>query len=892
MIMYEYDFTVIMAVYNTEPFLREAIDSLIAQTLGFSRIQLILADDGSTDGSGSICDEYKIRYPNNIVVIHKENGGVSSARNAGIPLAKGKYLNFMDSDDRMSQDAFEKVFAFFEKHEDESDVVAIPVCFFDGQSGEHIQNHKFSIDVDVIDLYEHPFITNLFTNSSFFKVESTVGIGFDTELAVTEDGKFALQVLLKKMRLGLVRDTKYWYRKRSNGEASAIQSQSTKTSSYILWLEHYANWALDYSKEQLGTIPKFVQYEVMYDLQWKLLQKHIPIDALSLDEQARYRKMLKDTIRRIDADVILAQRNMTEPYKVFALMQKNGKDLDVKNTEDDVELLYNDKTVSSISRMETIWDFLTFDKKNNTYTIEGYHLLYGIENETVEPKLIVNGRSIPCESVKRINEEYVFCGEEIVRMIGFRADVPADNNTEISIRLAVKCKEMIVERTNCSFGVFFPLSDVYEKSYSLIGNHVATICEGALLLARRKGFIYQAVRECAFLREVWTKNRGNGRKAVVFRLLYWVLRVFKRRSLWLVSDRPYHADDNGEAFFQFLQKHMPPKTRAVFAVEKGSKDYQRLSKVGECVGFMSFQYKLLFLLCDVNISSHADQRNYFSHNEELRDLHAKTKIVFLQHGVTKDDISGYLNRYKQNISGFVTAATPEYDSIKEEKYGYKSGEVWLTGLPRFDRLYHAEKRCVTIMPTWRKSLMDLTHGKAAEWEPKAGFENSEFYRFYDALLNSEHLISALQELGYTLRFFPHPLLNPHINRFHHDPRVVFLSSEEVNYRDVYATSNLIVTDYSSAVFDFAYLRKPLIYCQFDKEGFFSGEQLFVKGYFDYERDGFGEVVYDLEHTIDHIINYVKNGCVLKDSYHERIDSFFTFNDQNNSQRVLDKILEM
>ena len=68
--------------------------------------------------------------------------------------------------------------------------------------------------------------------------------------------------------------------------------------------------------------------------------------------------------------------------------------------------------------------------------------------------------------------------------------------------------------------------------------------------------------------------------------------------------------------------------------------------------------------------------------------------------------------------------------------------------------------------------------------------------------------------------------------------------------------------------------------------------MYSKGYFDDERDGFGEVVYDLDHAIDLIIEYVKGGCVLKDKYRERIDAFFAFNDQNNCQRVLDKILSM
>lgn len=115
---------------------------------------------------------------------------------------------------------------------------------------------------------------------------------------------------------------------------------------------------------------------------------------------------------------------------------------------------------------------------------------------------------------------------------------------------------------------------------------------------------------------------------------------------------------------------------------------------------------------------------------------------------------------------------------------------------------------------------------------------------------------------------------------------------ETSYREIYAKSNLVLTDYSSAVFDFAYLRKPIIYAQFDKDEFFSGAHTFSKGYFDYERDGFGEVAYDIDGTISMIEKYVKNGCVLSDNYRNRIDSFFAFNDKKNCQRVLEKVLSL
>lgn len=88
--------SIIVPVYNVEAYLRPCIESLIGQT--YKNIELLLIDDGSTDGSGTICDEYAAQDPR-IRIWHKENGGVSSARNAGIDMASGEYLIFVDSDD-------------------------------------------------------------------------------------------------------------------------------------------------------------------------------------------------------------------------------------------------------------------------------------------------------------------------------------------------------------------------------------------------------------------------------------------------------------------------------------------------------------------------------------------------------------------------------------------------------------------------------------------------------------------------------------------------------------------------------------------------------------------------------------------------------------------------
>ena len=96
--------SIVVPVYNVEKYLNKCIDSILNQTK--NNFELILVNDGSTDSSGDICDEYKLKYPN-IEVIHKNNGGLSSARDAGIYAASGEYIMFVDSDDWIEPNTIE-----------------------------------------------------------------------------------------------------------------------------------------------------------------------------------------------------------------------------------------------------------------------------------------------------------------------------------------------------------------------------------------------------------------------------------------------------------------------------------------------------------------------------------------------------------------------------------------------------------------------------------------------------------------------------------------------------------------------------------------------------------------------------------------------------------------
>ena len=190
------------------------------------------------------------------------------------------------------------------------------------------------------------------------------------------------------------------------------------------------------------------------------------------------------------------------------------------------------------------------------------------------------------------------------------------------------------------------------------------------------------------------------------------------------------------------------------------------------------------------------------------------------------------------------------------------------------------------MPTWRKWLADEKNGN----KPGKEFVYSEYYNFYNGLINCSKLLTEAEKYGYTICFMPHPTVQQRIDLFDKDERIIFFSAEKP-YNEVYAESNLVITDYSSACMDFALLGKPVVYCQFDEKEFFENHTL-KHGYFDYVKDGFGEATYDMESLVDVMISYMKDDCRVHEPYKSRMSHFFAFHDHGNCERVYRRIKEL
>lgn len=890
----KYVFSIIIAVYNCEPFLQETLNSLVNQTFDFSKVEVILVDDGSSDSSGEICDKFAQKYPDNAVVLHKTNGGVSSARNAGVRVARGEYINFLDSDDKLSQTTLADIYAFFQAYPEQVDVVTIPMEFFDAAQGSHWLNVKFEKGTRLIDLEKEPYHCVLSVSASFYPRRVIQVLQFNEKQRLAEDAVVNARILCDHPRLGVVHTCSYQYRRRSVGDSSAIQSAAQQKWYYLDYMHYFVETAIAYARSVRGCVPKYIQFALACDLHWRIRDPK-PLDGvLQKEEQEEYIRLMHWAFEQIDDEVLCVVPGLNKEM-CYALLYFKHQQAELCWKAEDADVLVHGNLICTLGMNRSRLEVVTV--RDGILAIDATVWQYECEERNQSIWICVDdlkGRTvIPCASYARQDLDRSVYGVPLYYATGFRVSIDLRRFSGAYTISFYQGNDSKSVRKRCFEASF----------YSALGSRWTTqyVCESGYILKLKNGRIcvQPASRmmhlycELCLLSSLIKSKKTSDRKAIIARILYWIGRTFLRERIWLISDKSDHADDNGEAFFRFLCEKKPKGIRYYFVLDHSAAAYPALSKLGQVLSPKDYFYKVLYLLSTCIISSQADKEStnpFHNYWHPYQDLLARSHTVFLQHGIIKDNLSSWLQHGRQNLSGFVTSTNDEYNSIITGDYGYTEKEVWLTGLPRFDRLYRNERKVITIMPTWRRYLMDIDRINGG-WKAKNGFFESDYYCFYSQLLSHPRLHDIAQQYGYQIHFRPHPNTIRYANRFVTDPRVI-VDDHNKSYREIYAESNLIVTDYSSVVMDFVYMNKPVLYCHFDASEFFGGKHMYVRGYYDYERDGFGEVEYNLESLIDRIAEYMKNGCVLKEKYKERISHFFTYNDRSNCQRVYEKILEL
>lgn len=365
-------------------------------------------------------------------------------------------------------------------------------------------------------------------------------------------------------------------------------------------------------------------------------------------------------------------------------------------------------------------------------------------------------------------------------------------------------------------------------------------------------------------------------------------------NVWLFMDRDTQADDNAEHLYRWMTKNHPEQ-KCYFVLRRKAADWARLDRENfNLIPFGSRKHEALLKSCSTIVSSHADGfvHSYFGDN-----FFKSKKFVFLQHGVTKDDLSPWINNKPINL--MITAAQNEYDSITREESPYllTKRQVALTGFPRHDSLIerHPQRRIILVMPTWRNSLSGEKTGNGNIRSLNSEFATSLYKRSWESLINNEKLRQIADKNDAKIVFFPHTNTFPYVeNGDFSIPSHVEIAGNQTgtSIQQAFADALLMITDYSSTAFETAYLGKGCIYYQFDSEEFFGGMQAYAKGYFDYSEDGFGPVVQTEDDLITELQVYAKRDFAPADEYTRRIREFFPFRDGKCCERVYARIKEL
>lgn len=363
--MSKYKISVIIPIYNVEKYIEETIKSIINQTIGFENIELILINDGSPYNEEEICLKYKKKY-DNIKYIKKENGGVSSARNEGIKIATGEYINFIDSDDKFEKDAFRKGCEMLDNHP-EIDVVGFRQKFFEAAHGYHVTDFRFDAGDRIIDITKEHELLQLSAAASLIRREAIKDITFDEKLKYSEDAKFMTEVLFKrkKMKYGAIASSNYLYRKRKTRNSS-IQTQTLNKNWYTLTLKEVYVFVMELSKKMFGKAIPYAEYFVMYHLQSRINKS---FDAkMTKDEKEENNNIIKSLLDEIDDYIILEQKIMSLYDKMQALNIKyNNKTNEYYQIKDN-KLLFKNIEVCDISDIYT--NLYEIQDNNNEFIVK------------------------------------------------------------------------------------------------------------------------------------------------------------------------------------------------------------------------------------------------------------------------------------------------------------------------------------------------------------------------------------------------------------------------------------------------------------------------------------------------------------------------------------------
>lgn len=374
--MPEYKATVIVPVYNVERFLRGCLKSLTEQTICFENIEVVLVNDGSTDNSEAVCREFADKY-DNVFLYSKENEGLSKTRNYGLARSHGKYIFFLDSDDKLRADTVKSVTDFFDTVYDEVDLVTYRIIQYYGEKPVIVHyRYRTLTKTGVYDLTDpdNRFITQTNINICI-KNRGEDNLLFDTMPNFRhEDEKYCCDILREKMKIGFCSDGEYIYN-RDNVD-SIVSTKFSPENIFDTSMTFYEKLFDSFGR----FVPTYYQGIVFNDLRWKLKDgKLLPLHLSGEDwEKANIR--IDRLLARIEEDTIVLHPSVSENRLFYWLLRRPNSHPTVVCTDKGISIvsdgrkLYETKKIRIAvkdSKARLVSPVFFFLKKENVRLFNG-----------------------------------------------------------------------------------------------------------------------------------------------------------------------------------------------------------------------------------------------------------------------------------------------------------------------------------------------------------------------------------------------------------------------------------------------------------------------------------------------------------------------------------------
>lgn len=872
--------SVVIPTYNVLRYLPDFFGSLDRQTLPLGELDLVFVDDGSTDGSGDAIKEWANRAAPHAHVIRQPNGGLSAARNAGLDVATGAWVTFSDPDDMFSPNYFQAIADFLRGDGSSADLVAARLMILLDATGEVVDRHplryKFARGQQVVDLDRHPKYIQLQAASAFYRraVIEELGLRFDGRIKPNfEDAALTTRYLshFDRPQLGVVPDAQYLYRRRLDG-SSLVQLSWARPEKYLNVPEFGYLETLTEMAERRGSVPVWAQNLILYDLFFYFredLRNHSATVGLEPEVTERFHELLRQIMVHIDTETIDGFEVSSPPIDVRKALIVGTKGEQQRPSE------------------------VVLDRLDQGQRLVRLRYYFGGELPAEEFRC----RGVRIKPVHQKVRAVRFFGRTMVneRIVW----LPASGT--VRARLDGKAVRLRVGA---------PFEDPYMVGPSGLWRTLADrempVGGAQTLKSKVRRRLGKGKRRLLAERRRWDglQKLTHG-KAPQSLLTAVGSRVAARSSLgrqyrnaWLLMDRDSHAQDNAEHLYRYLLAEQAG-INAWFVLAAESPDWDRLQREGfRLIKHASVQHKIALLRCAHVISSQIDHYVVAPLRPSMYG-EPQWKYTFLQHGVTHNDLSRWIN--PKPISRMITATRDEHEGIVGDgtPYVLTTKEVQLTGFPRHDRLLalgdkHRDDTnpLLLVMPTWRRELLgDQLHG-GNNRRLRADFWNTPYATAWSELLGSDRLKELAGRSGWQIAFMPHPNMQGYLRKHPLPPHVRIFPFADSDIQDVMASSAVMITDYSSVAFEMAYLQRPVLYYQFDRDAFFGGTHVFRRGTWSYEDDGFGPVSSDTRSVLGEIAAIVERGGTPADEYAKRMAAAFPFRDGQCSRRTYQSIRDL